>query len=152
MRVLGVAFRPLRSAEDDPESELILLGLVGIIDPPRPEVRDAVAVCRRAGIRPVMITGDHPLTALAIAKDLGITDSERVLVGADIDHLDDDAFAAAAREVSVFARVSPEHKLRIVGELQRQHQVVAMTGDGQPDDQRPDRAGNFRQTRAGLGH
>jgi len=133
MRVLGVAFRPLRSAEDDPESELILLGLVGIIDPPRPEVRDAVAVCRRAGIRPVMITGDHPLTALAIAKDLGITDSERVLVGADIDHLDDDAFAAAAREVSVFARVSPEHKLRIVGELQRQHQVVAMTGDGVND-------------------
>jgi Ca2+-transporting ATPase len=133
MRVLGVAFRPLQSAEDDPETELILLGLVGIIDPPRPEVRDAVAVCRGAGIRPVMITGDHPLTALAIANDLGISDSDRVLVGADLDHLDDDEFAAVVHEVSVFARVSPEHKLRIVGELQRQHQVVAMTGDGVND-------------------
>jgi Ca2+-transporting ATPase len=133
MRVLGVAFRPLTAEDDDPESELVLLGLVGIIDPPRPEVRDAVAVCRDAGIRPVMITGDHPLTALAIATDLGITDLDRVLVGADLDHLDDDEFAAAVREVSVFARVSPEHKLRIVGALQRQHQVVAMTGDGVND-------------------
>lgn len=133
MRVLGVAFRPLHDADGDPESELILLGLVGIIDPPRPEVRDAVAVCRRAGIRPVMITGDHPLTALAIASDLGITDTDHVLVGSDLDRLDDEAFAAAARDVSVFARVSPEHKLRIVGELQRQQQVVAMTGDGVND-------------------
>ncbi len=133
MRVLGVAFRPLTSADDDPESELILLGLVGIIDPPRPEVRDAVAVCRRAGIRPVMITGDHPLTALAIATDLGITDSDRVLVGADLDHLDDAEFATTVREVSVFARVSPEHKLRIVGALQHQSEVVAMTGDGVND-------------------
>jgi len=133
MRVLGVAFRPMGSSGDDPESELILLGLVGIIDPPRPEVRDAVEVCRRAGIRPVMITGDHPLTALAIAGDLGITDTDRVLIGAELDHLDDDAFAEVVRGVSVFARVSPEHKLRIVGELQRQHQVVAMTGDGVND-------------------
>jgi Ca2+-transporting ATPase len=133
MRVLGVAFRPMTSADDDPEADLVLLGLFGIIDPPRPEVRDAVAVCRSAGIRPVMITGDHPLTALAIATDLGITDVDRVLVGADLDHLDDDAFAAAVRDVSVFARVSPEHKLRIVGALQRQNQVVAMTGDGVND-------------------
>jgi P-type Ca2+ transporter type 2C len=133
MRVLGVAFRPLTSDADDPESELVLLGLFGIIDPPRPEVRDAVAICRDAGIRPVMITGDHPLTALAIATDLGITDGDRVLVGADLDHLDDEEFSAAAREVSVFARVSPEHKLRIVGALQQQHQVVAMTGDGVND-------------------
>ena len=80
-----------------------------------------------------MITGDHPLTALAIATDLGITVTDRVLVGADIDHLDDEGFAAAVAEVSVFARVSPEHKLRIVGELQRQRQVVAMTGDGVND-------------------
>jgi P-type Ca2+ transporter type 2C len=133
MRVLGVAFRPLTSADDDPETDLVLLGLVGIIDPPRPEVRDAVAVCRNAGIRPVMITGDHPLTALAIATDLGITDVDQVLVGADLDHLDDAEFAAAVRDVSVFARVSPEHKLRIVGALQHQHQVVAMTGDGVND-------------------
>ncbi|HSP28632.1 MAG TPA: HAD-IC family P-type ATPase, partial [Ilumatobacteraceae bacterium] len=133
MRVLGVAFRPLTSEHDDPESELVLLGLVGIIDPPRAEVRDAVAVCRNAGIRPVMITGDHPLTAVAIANDLGISDTDRVLIGADLDHLDDDQFAAAVRDVSVFARVSPEHKLRIVGALQAQHQVVAMTGDGVND-------------------
>jgi P-type Ca2+ transporter type 2C len=133
MRVLGVAFRPLASDDDDPECDLVLLGLVGIIDPPRPEVRDAVAVCRDAGIRPVMITGDHPLTALAIATDLGITDADQVLVGADLDHLDDEQFDAAVRDVSVFARVSPEHKLRIVGSLQKQHQVVAMTGDGVND-------------------
>jgi Ca2+-transporting ATPase len=133
MRVLGVAFRPFESDDDDPECELVLLGLVGIIDPPRPEVRDAVAVCRDAGIRPVMITGDHPLTALAIATDLGITDVDQVLVGADLDHLDDEQFDAAVRDVSVFARVSPEHKLRIVGSLQKQHQVVAMTGDGVND-------------------
>ena len=134
MRVLGVAFRPLPDGGDaDPETDLVLLGLVGIIDPPRAEVRDAVAVCRHAGIRPVMITGDHPLTALAIANDLGISDTDRVLVGAELDHLDDEQFATAVREVSVFARVSPEHKLRIVGALQAQHQVVAMTGDGVND-------------------
>jgi Ca2+-transporting ATPase len=133
MRVLGVAFRQLNADGDDPESDLVLLGLVGIIDPPRSEVRDAVTVCRRAGIRPVMITGDHPLTAVAIANDLGISDTDRVLVGAELDHLDDEQFAAAVRDVSVFARVSPEHKLRIVGALQQQHQVVAMTGDGVND-------------------
>ena len=133
MRVLGVGFRPLTDGDDDPEAELVLLGLVGIIDPPRAEVRDAVAVCRWAGIRPVMITGDHPLTAVAIANDLGISDTDRVLVGAELDHLDDEQFATAVREVSVFARVSPEHKLRIVGALQAQHQVVAMTGDGVND-------------------
>jgi Ca2+-transporting ATPase len=80
-----------------------------------------------------MITGDHPLTAVAIANDLGISDTDRVLVGAELDHLDDEQFAAAVRDVSVFARVSPEHKLRIVGALQKQHQVVAMTGDGVND-------------------
>jgi Ca2+-transporting ATPase len=133
MRVLGVAFRPLTADGDDPECDLVLLGLVGIIDPPRSEVRDAVTVCRRAGIRPVMITGDHPLTAVAIANDLGISDTDRALVGAELDHLDDEQFAAAVRDVSVFARVSPEHKLRIVGALQQQHQVVAMTGDGVND-------------------
>jgi P-type Ca2+ transporter type 2C len=133
MRVLGVAFRPVVAEGDDPETDLILLGLVGIIDPPRSEVRDAVAVCRRAGIRPVMITGDHPLTAVAIANDLGISDTDRALVGAELDHLDDDQFATAVRDVSVFARVSPEHKLRIVGALQQQGQVVAMTGDGVND-------------------
>jgi Ca2+-transporting ATPase len=135
MRVLGVAYRTLagpdRAAEA--ETDLVLLGLVGIIDPPRVEVRDAVTVCRTAGIRPVMITGDHPLTAKAIARDLGIATNDRALTGAELDHLTDDEFDAAAREVSVFARVSPEHKLRIVQSLQQQGQVVAMTGDGVND-------------------
>jgi Ca2+-transporting ATPase len=133
MRVLGLAYRTIDGPDDDPESSLTLLGLVGIIDPPRPEVRDAVAVCRSAGIRPVMITGDHPLTAVAIATDLGISDDNRVLIGSELDLMSDEEFSAAAAEVSVFARVSPEHKLRIVGALQAQSEVVAMTGDGVND-------------------
>ncbi len=133
MRVLGIACRSIAGSDDDPEADVTLLGLVGIIDPPRPEVRDAVAVCRTAGIRPVMITGDHPLTAVAIGRDLGITETDRVLIGSDLDKLSDDEFDAAVLEVSVFARVSPEHKLRIVGSLQKQGHVVAMTGDGVND-------------------
>jgi Ca2+-transporting ATPase len=135
MRVLGVAFRAVEGAAavDETESGLTLLGLVGIIDPPRAEVRDAVATCRAAGIRPVMITGDHPLTARAIARDLGITTDDRVLTGMELERLDDAAFDQAVREVSVFARVSPEHKLRIVRSLQAQGDVVAMTGDGVND-------------------
>ncbi len=133
MRVLGLAYRTIDGPDDDPESSLTLLGLVGIIDPPRAEVRDAVAICRSAGIRPVMITGDHPLTAVAIAKDLGISDNDRVLIGSDLDRMSDEEFSDAAATVSVFARVSPEHKLRIVGALQAQSQVVAMTGDGVND-------------------
>ncbi len=140
LRVLGVAARvftdPSTAVGDlvaDAESSLTIIGLVGIIDPPRSEVRDAVAVCRTAGIRPVMITGDHPLTAKAIAEQLGIATDDRVLTGVDLDRLSDAEFDAAASEVSVFARVSPEHKLRIIGSLQQQHQVVAMTGDGVND-------------------
>ncbi len=139
LRVLGVAvrsFAPETPAADlvaNAESGLTIVGLVGIIDPPRDEVRDAVATCRAAGIRPVMITGDHPLTAQAIARQLGIATDDRALTGVDLDRLDDAEFDAAVLEVSVFARVSPEHKLRIVGSLQRQQQVVAMTGDGVND-------------------
>jgi Ca2+-transporting ATPase len=148
LRVLGVAVRsftnpaapvaelvaaPVAELVAEAESSLTIIGLVGIIDPPRSEVRDAVAVCRSAGIRPVMITGDHPLTAKAIAEQLGIATDDRVLTGVDLDQLSDAEFHAAAMEVSVFARVSPEHKLRIVGSLQQQHQVVAMTGDGVND-------------------
>ncbi len=140
LRVLGVAYRdftePAAATTDmvaDAETMLTIIGLVGIIDPPRSEVRNAVTVCRAAGIRPVMITGDHPLTAKAIAEQLGIATDERVLTGLDLDRLSDAEFDIAASEVSVFARVSPEHKLRIVGSLQRQHQVVAMTGDGVND-------------------
>jgi Ca2+-transporting ATPase len=140
LRVLGVASRAfsepaaqVSTLVADAESSLTIIGLVGIIDPPRSEVRDAVAVCRTAGIRPVMITGDHPLTAKAIAEELGIATDDRVLTGLDLDRLSDAEFDAAASEVSVFARVSPEHKLRIVGSLQHQDQVVAMTGDGVND-------------------
>ncbi len=142
-RVLGVAYRVHDAPEPEwstpaalaaqAEMELVVLGLVGMIDPPRTEVRDAVAVCRSAGIRPVMITGDHPLTAKAIATELGITTDEAVLTGVDLDRLTDVEFDEAAASVSVFARVSPEHKLRIVDALQRHGNVVAMTGDGVND-------------------
>ncbi|MFN3258556.1 MAG: cation-translocating P-type ATPase [Ilumatobacter sp.] len=138
-RVLGVAYRAHDASLSSPElaaeaeSELVMIGLVGIIDPPRTEVRDAVDVCRQAGIRPVMITGDHPLTAKAIATELGIAADDQVLTGVDLDQLTDDEFQSAATTVSVFARVSPEHKLRIVDALQQQGHVVAMTGDGVND-------------------
>jgi P-type Ca2+ transporter type 2C len=141
-RVLGVAYRAhdVPGGGADPaslaaeaESELVVLGLVGMIDPPRSEVRDAVTVCRTAGIRPVMITGDHPLTAKSIAAELGIATDDRVLTGIDLDRLTDAEFDEAAANVAVFARVSPEHKLRIVDVLQQQGNVVAMTGDGVND-------------------
>jgi Ca2+-transporting ATPase len=137
MRVLGLALRPLPSAPPanghDLERDLIFVGLIGMIDPPRPEVRQAIATCREAGIRPIMITGDHPLTARFIAYDLGITTDGRVKTGQDLDRMSPEELSAAVREVSVFARVTPEHKLRIVEALQRQNQVVAMTGDGVND-------------------
>ncbi len=134
MRVLGVAMRGAHSAEAraDIEQDLIFLGLVGIIDPPRAEVKDAVARCVSAGIRPVMITGDHPLTASVIARELGFG-SDAVLTGAELDTLSEAQWGEAVRTVSVFARVSPEHKLRIVHALQREGQVVSMTGDGVND-------------------
>src|SRR5690606_10724425 len=104
------------------------------IDPPRDEAREAVAAARRAGIRVVMITGDHPATASRIAADLGIVGPDgRALTGVELDRLDDDAFRQAARDVSVYARVAPEHKLRIVDALQADGHVVAMTGDGVND-------------------
>jgi Ca2+-transporting ATPase len=135
MRVLGVAFRPV--GQDVPPQELerglIFLGMVGMIDPPRPEVRAAIATCKAAGIRPVMITGDHPLTAATIARDLGIGDGGEPLTGAVLDRMGDDELERGAGEVAVYARVSPEHKLRIVRALRRRGQVVAMTGDGVND-------------------
>ncbi len=135
MRVLGVAYRTIDGPEhnEHAESDLTLLGLVGIIDPPRPEVRDAVGLCTTAGVRTVMITGDHPLTAKAIAKDLGITDNDNALTGAQLDRLDEAGLDAAVTDTRVFARVSPEHKLRIVEALRNQGHVVAMTGDGVND-------------------
>jgi Ca2+-transporting ATPase len=138
VRVLGVAMRVWPDA-DVPEDErlesgLTLLGLEGMIDPARPEVRDAVATCGEAGLRAVMITGDHPLTAIAIARDLGMAgDGARAVTGAELARLDDEQLAQTARETSVYARVSPEDKLRIVDALQRDGEVVAMTGDGVND-------------------
>ncbi len=140
MRTLAVAYRSVPVDAIDPETvdervetELVFLGLIGMIDPPREEAKAAVARARAAGIRPIMITGDYPTTAQVIAAELGIGDGRRVVTGAEIAKLSDDALDAAVREVSVYARVDPEHKLRIVGALQRQGAIVAMTGDGVND-------------------
>ncbi|HEY9854028.1 MAG TPA: cation-transporting P-type ATPase [Leptolyngbyaceae cyanobacterium] len=139
LRVLGFASKNLtelsdRDTEDTAEINLTWLGLVGMLDAPRPEVRDAVAKCRAAGIRPVMITGDHQLTAQAIAEDLGIAKmGDRCLTGQELQKLTQPELEAQVQQVSVYARVAPEHKLRIVQALQHQGQIVAMTGDGVND-------------------
>ena len=137
MRVLGVAFRLMSTSGGTPvvpeEKNLIFVGLVGMIDPPRAEVKQAVATCKAAGIRPIMITGDHPLTALHIAKQLGISDSDRALTGAELEKMSLADLEAQVDTVSVYARVSPEHKLKIVQALQDRGQIVAMTGDGVND-------------------
>ncbi|MFN2166882.1 MAG: cation-translocating P-type ATPase, partial [Anaerolineae bacterium] len=137
-RVLGVAFRPLYE-EPDPadeaglETAMTFIGLVGMIDPPRPEVREAVATAKSAGIRPVMITGDHPLTAQQIAWELDIAADGKPLTGRDISAMTADDLEGIVDRVSVYARVSPEHKLKIVHALQDRGQIVAMTGDGVND-------------------
>ncbi len=138
LRVLGAAYRTLDGEEpvwgEGLESGLVFLGLAGMIDPPRLEVRDAIASCRTSGIGVTMITGDHKATALAIARDLGIAQRvEETLSGAEIDGLDDRALAERARVVRVFARVSPEHKVRIVKALRTEGHIVSMTGDGVND-------------------
>ena len=138
MRVLGVGLRILDRPPDETtdkalERDLILVGLFGMIDPPRPEVRAAVLECRSAGIRPVMITGDHPLTARHIAQQVGITDNDRFFTGHELDRLSVEELAEATRDVSVFARVSPEHKLKLIDAFQQQGNIVSMTGDGVND-------------------
>ncbi len=141
LRTLAVAYRPLgehdgaRSAADESiEDDEVYLGAVGIIDPPRPEVRDAIVTAQRAGIRVLMITGDHPRTALRIAEDLGIVGpGARVVRGAELEEVDDERLRGLVREASVYARVAPEHKLRIVDALQADGHIVAMTGDGVND-------------------
>lgn len=129
----GLTTPPSALTPTDAENGLELLGLVGLLDPPRAEAVQAVAECQRAGMRVKMITGDHILTARAIGARMGIGDGEAVLSGQDIDDYDDDTLAAQAIKVDVFARVSPQHKLRLVEALQSQDQVVAMTGDGVND-------------------
>lgn len=139
LRVLGFAYKPLAEvppdgSHDTSEADLVWLGLVGMLDAPRPEVRAAVEECRQAGIRPVMITGDHQLTAQAIAVDLGIAQAgDRVLTGKELQLLSDQELEEQVDLVSIYARVSPEHKLRIVQALQRRGRFVAMTGDGVND-------------------
>jgi Ca2+-transporting ATPase len=142
LRTLGVAARWLEEdalaehvAQPDERVEqgLVFAGLIGMIDPPRPEARDAVTRAKNAGIRPIMITGDHPRTAAVIAQELGITADARAITGAELEKLAPDASPRTVAEVSVYARVNPEHKLRIVDALQRAGAVVAMTGDGVND-------------------
>ena len=141
LRVLAMAERRLDmdAADVDPESppppeELTLTGLMGMQDPPRPGVRDAIDRCRHAGIRVVMITGDHAATARAIARDLGIGDGEAAaLTGTDVESMDDDQLRGQVLDVDVFARVAPDHKLRVVRALRSHDQVVAVTGDGVND-------------------
>lgn len=136
LRVLAFSFREvsLPFFPEERDKQDVLAGLVGMIDPPRLEVVDAVARCQQAGIRPVMITGDHPETALAIARELGIAnDRSEVLTGPAADKLDEQGLKDAARHISVYARVTAEHKLKIVKSLQSNGQFVAMTGDGVND-------------------
>ncbi len=132
LRVLAVARKPAATPEEA-ERGLIFLGLVGLIDPPRPEAKAAIAVCEQAGIKPVMITGDHPLTAQAVAGELGLLKSGRVLTGAELEQLPEAEFARQVEAVEVYARVSPAHKLRVVTALQQRGHIVAMTGDGVND-------------------
>lgn len=133
-RVLSFAHRLWKSPPESlNEEHLELLGLMSMIDPPRPEATAAVATCLAAGIRPIMITGDHPLTALNIAHQLGITQSEQVLTGKELHPLSESELQEKLKTYQVFARVSPEHKLRIVKALQGQNKIVAMTGDGVND-------------------
>jgi P-type Ca2+ transporter type 2C len=139
LRTLAVAYRPLAAGEtagpsQDLEYDLIFVGTVGIIDPPRPEAAVAIGDAHRAGIRVMMITGDHPQTAVRIAADLGIVQPGAVaLTGQELDSLDEQAFAETARETSVYARVAPKHKLQIIDALQADGKIVAMTGDGVND-------------------
>ena len=139
LRVLAVAYRYMDELPSDIsaasiEEGLTFVGMVGMIDPPREEARLAVAQCRRAGIKPVMITGDHMLTASAIATELGIMyPGDKVLTGAEVERMSDKQLLRAVPKVSVFARVAPEHKVRIVSAFQQQGNVVAMTGDGVND-------------------
>jgi Ca2+-transporting ATPase len=140
LRVLAMAYRRLSQAEaanvtEEAERELVFTGLAGMIDPPRPEVKEAIALCRQAGIGTVMITGDHRNTAVAIARELRMfrDGSSRALTGAEVDALSERELAAAAAETTVYARVSPAHKLRIVKALKNKGHIVAMTGDGVND-------------------
>jgi len=132
LRVLAVARKPTHEIAEA-ESDLEFLGLVGLMDPPRAEARPAIEVCRSAGIRVVMITGDHPITAEAIARELGLLNGQKIVTGAELDAMDDETLEDEAEDIGVYARVSPAHKLRVVTALQSRGHIVAMTGDGVND-------------------
>jgi P-type Ca2+ transporter type 2C len=139
LRVLAISYKntddiPERLSSDDVEKDLIFIGLLGMIDPPREEVKDSVKICKMAGIKPVMITGDHKITAMAIAKELGILNKgDMAVTGRELEAMTDDELYKKVKDISVYARVSPEHKMRIVKAWQRNNAVVAMTGDGVND-------------------
>jgi Ca2+-transporting ATPase len=139
LRVLGMAYKDIRdlsrgSGEQAYENDLTFIGMMGMIDPPRPEAKEAVALCKRAGIKPVMITGDHSVTAVVIARDLDIlNEGEEAVTGAELEDISDRDLEERVDRISVYARVSPEHKVRIVRAWQARGQIVAMTGDGVND-------------------
>lgn len=137
IRVLGMAYRPAEEKfikdTTNLEQDMIYIGMAGMIDPVRPEVKDAVDVCKQAGIRPIMITGDHPLTALFIAKQIGISSDDKVLTGQELSKMSKEELLKQSSEVNVYARVSPEHKMKLIDALQEQGQIVSMTGDGVND-------------------
>ncbi len=133
LRVLGIAYKP-GAALENAERGMTFLGLAGMIDPPRPEAREAIARCAEAGIRPVMITGDHPVTAQAVARELGLLNSGgRVVTGAELEEMSDDDLRRDVEDIRVYARVSPAHKLRVVTAWQSRGHIAAMTGDGVND-------------------
>ena len=138
LRVIAVGYKELdcmpQELTSEIENDLTFLGLIGMIDPPRPEARKAVEVCKQAGIRPIMITGDHVITATAIAKELGIfCEGDRAITGRELDEMSDEELDKEIRNISVYARVSPENKIRIVRAWQKKGEVVSMTGDGVND-------------------
>jgi P-type Ca2+ transporter type 2C len=133
MRVLAFAARRIHDSalsQDEAESDLTFAGLAAFSDPPRPDVRQAIAACRTAGIRPIMITGDHPLTAKAIATQIGLDGDRHMLTGSELDAMSDEALRRSVADVSIYARTTPEEKLRIVRALQGRGEIVAVTGDG----------------------
>ena len=132
LRVLALARKP-DAARDNADKEMVFLGLVGMIDPPRPEAKAAVLTSEQAGIKVVMITGDHPLTAQAIAKELGILKTGRVVTGLELETMSEAELEREVEDIEVYARVSPAHKLRVVAALQKKGHIVAMTGDGVND-------------------
>jgi P-type Ca2+ transporter type 2C len=129
LRMLAIAYKPEATIEDA-EHEMTFLGLVGMIDPPRAEAQAAVKECKDAGIKVVMITGDHPLTARAVASELGILNSGRLMIGAELDVVDEEEFRGQVEAIEVYARVSPAHKLRVLTALKEKGHIAAMTGDG----------------------